>query len=274
MNRNNAPTKLTKEAYKWLPRPSNSRITSQPILGINVTVDSLLSSSGGWNTQRIKLHFVKEDADDILSIPVSSGGYNDALIWHFEVSGSNSIRSDYKAGQNLINNPSTSYHSASSKWWESLWRTPIPLKIKVFVWRAWHDWIPTRVNLARRGIKLDGECQTAIDVIPMMSPRYMPSGIAGSCVLSVENGRFCTLAILEARLDFLWLRFRKDCGLLPFCVELDATNVVRLINDGNHLNSSCGNIVYDIISIMSELGILAISLGKKGSNKAASNLAS
>ncbi|TXG48499.1 hypothetical protein EZV62_024374 [Acer yangbiense] len=69
------------------------------------------------------------------------------------------------------------------------------------------------------------------------------------------------------------LRFGNDCGLLHFCVESDAANVVRLINDGNHLNSSCANIVSDILGFMSEMGISSVSSGRKGANKAASFLA-
>ncbi|KAI9200753.1 hypothetical protein LWI28_012793 [Acer negundo] len=69
------------------------------------------------------------------------------------------------------------------------------------------------------------------------------------------------------------LQFGKNCGLLHFCVESDVTNVVNLINLGNHVNSSCGNIVSDIFIIMKKLGLPSISSGKKGSNKAAYVLA-
>ena len=69
------------------------------------------------------------------------------------------------------------------------------------------------------------------------------------------------------------IQFGKVCGLLPFFVESDATNVVNLINIGIPMNSSCGNIVSDILNIMEELGLPSISSGKKGSNKAAYALA-
>ncbi|KAK3194012.1 hypothetical protein Dsin_025322 [Dipteronia sinensis] len=91
----------------------------------------------------------------------------------------------------------------------------------------------------------------------------------------------CSL-FLDIGLDFLsvnlvsilrGLKLGKRCGLLPFCVESDAVNVVRMINGGCHLNSSCGNIICDIISLMKDLSIPSISLGKRRSNRAASNLA-
>ncbi|TXG53049.1 hypothetical protein EZV62_022218 [Acer yangbiense] len=74
------------------------------------------------------------------------------------------------------------------------------------------------------------------------------------------------VAILKA------FQFGKNCGLLQFCVESDVSNVVNLINLGIPVNSSYGNIVTDIHSIMKELGLLSISSGKKGTNKAAYGL--
>ncbi|KAK3225210.1 hypothetical protein Dsin_005072 [Dipteronia sinensis] len=69
---------------KWIPRPSTFRIISQPVLGRDATVDSLLTLTGGWNIHRIKHNFVKDNADAIFSIPLGTGKYNDSLIWHYE----------------------------------------------------------------------------------------------------------------------------------------------------------------------------------------------
>ncbi|KAK2638913.1 hypothetical protein Ddye_026708 [Dipteronia dyeriana] len=68
------------------------------------------------------------------------------------------------------------------------------------------------------------------------------------------------------------LKFGKWCGLHPFSVESDAASVVSMINNGSHLNCSCGNIIIDTNSLMKDLDILSISLEKKGLCKAASVL--
>ncbi|KAK0578624.1 hypothetical protein LWI29_013325 [Acer saccharum] len=39
-----------------------------------------------------------------------------------------------------------------------MWKMGIPLKIKLFIWKACNDWIPTKGNLGRRGIPCDGIC--------------------------------------------------------------------------------------------------------------------
>ncbi|KAK3230181.1 hypothetical protein Dsin_002062 [Dipteronia sinensis] len=44
------------------------------------------------------------------------------------------------------------------RWWTCLWKLDISLKIKIFNWKTYHEWIPTRANLSRRGIQIDSMC--------------------------------------------------------------------------------------------------------------------
>ncbi|KAK3198035.1 hypothetical protein Dsin_021450 [Dipteronia sinensis] len=68
------------------------------------------------------------------------------------------VKSGYWVGRDMEANPSASNSSALVKRWKALWKLAISLKIKIFVWKAYHDWIPTIINLARRGIQVDGRC--------------------------------------------------------------------------------------------------------------------
>ncbi|KAK2637920.1 hypothetical protein Ddye_025715 [Dipteronia dyeriana] len=43
-------------------------------------------------------------------------------------------------------------------WWKNFWKLNVPSKIKVFLWKVCHDWIPTNFNLARRRVHIDGLC--------------------------------------------------------------------------------------------------------------------
>ncbi|KAK3219546.1 hypothetical protein Dsin_013516 [Dipteronia sinensis] len=360
----------------------------------------------GWDVPRIKHHFTKDEASIILSIPLGSNRYKDTLMWHFEDCGNYSVRSGCKIGRDLTRISSSSNISAINSWWKTFWKIQIPLKIKIFIWKAWHNWIPTRVNLAKRGIKLDRKCQRCFSedeftfhaLWNCRKPNYvrrdwaeLHRGSTGSftnlgdfiynnymklsledmgllcvivwrtwysknsflfdskrldiqCILSwcknflsnysISNAKISTcsgspdlvhsfwsppnsgsfkincMAITDSGnrstgfgivirnhdglvlssyilfsdtgLEFLQgnlvailrgLNFGKRCGFLPFYVESDAVTVVRMINNGSHLNSSCGNIICDITSLMKVLCILFISLGKRGSNTVASDLA-
>ncbi|KAK3189665.1 hypothetical protein Dsin_029226 [Dipteronia sinensis] len=54
--------------------------------------------------------------------------------------------------------PSNSSSSSSNSWWQFFWKLKIPLKVRILVWKACHDWIPTKVNIARRGIRTSNIC--------------------------------------------------------------------------------------------------------------------
>ncbi|GMN60199.1 hypothetical protein TIFTF001_029281 [Ficus carica] len=53
---------------------------------------------------------------------------------------------------------SCSERSGEVSWWNKLWATRIPSKVKIHVWRAYHSAIPARAHLAHRGIHIDLSC--------------------------------------------------------------------------------------------------------------------
>ncbi|KAK2657021.1 hypothetical protein Ddye_010073 [Dipteronia dyeriana] len=140
---------------KWVPRPSTFRILSPPKLN-----DQLISSSGGWNTNFIKQNFSDEDVNSILQIPIGCGSRGDNIIWHYNENGQYSVKSGYWLGHKLATTANTSNSSALNTWWNSLWRVKICMKVKIFVWKACQDWIPTKINIDGRGIKTNGICET------------------------------------------------------------------------------------------------------------------
>ncbi|KAK4859581.1 hypothetical protein QYF36_007930 [Acer negundo] len=95
--------------------------------------------------------------------------------------------------------------------------------------------------------------------------------VLSSCSLFLDTGLDFVSSIAFAILK--GVQFGKCCGLLPLCVESDSSMVVKLINLRNHSSSGCGNIVSDILTNMSDMGLSSISAGKKGSKKAAFALA-
>lgn len=43
-------------------------------------------------------------------------------------------------------------------WWRTLWGLSVPPKVKVFVWKASLNWLPTQCNLAAHGIPTSTLC--------------------------------------------------------------------------------------------------------------------
>ena len=48
--------------------------------------------------------------------------------------------------------------SYEEKWWAVLWSLQIPGKVKICIWRAFHEILPTSLNLAKRGIDASRGC--------------------------------------------------------------------------------------------------------------------
>ncbi|KAL5848337.1 hypothetical protein ACOSQ4_006350 [Xanthoceras sorbifolium] len=106
----------------------------------------------------VRTSFFEDEAYCILSIPPSPRP--DTICWHYDKYGQFLVKSAYWIGMNLVNNVigSSSSSTAISGWWKFLWHIHIPSKIKIFLWSAFQDWIPTHGNLARRHISVDQLC--------------------------------------------------------------------------------------------------------------------
>ncbi|KAK3230764.1 hypothetical protein Dsin_002645 [Dipteronia sinensis] len=118
-------------------------------MDVNATVDQLISPSGGWNTQLIRGNFNLEDTNLILQIPIVKVNREDNTLWHFNENGKYSVKSGYWLGHRLGNMIGPSNISHRSSWWNTFWRVKIPMKVKMFIWKACQDWIPTKINIGR-----------------------------------------------------------------------------------------------------------------------------
>ena len=120
-------------------------------------VRSLLTASGQWNSQLIYSSFVAEEAEAILSLPIGASRRDDSLLWHFEKSGSYTVKSGYRLSR-LIQFRDDPSSSMLEDWWKTFWNIRLPQKVKIFLWKACHNWLPTLGNLARRGVEVEGRC--------------------------------------------------------------------------------------------------------------------
>ncbi|KAK1578967.1 hypothetical protein Q3G72_034596 [Acer saccharum] len=120
---------------------------------------SLVSiKDGGWNVDLINTNFLPDDAKSILQTPIASGSSPDSMFWHYEANARYSVGSGYYFDRSLSMCPGNSNPNPLREWWKSFWKLNIPQKIKIFFWRACFNWIPTKYNIARRGILTDGNC--------------------------------------------------------------------------------------------------------------------
>lgn len=90
------------------------------------------------------------DRELLSSIPLGSRGGDDVLMWHFDCKGLYSVRSGYKLEMTRRSEGCVSGPGTDVAWWKKLWACHVPSKVKIHVWRSFHDSLVVKMNLAFR----------------------------------------------------------------------------------------------------------------------------
>ncbi|KAL5562562.1 hypothetical protein UlMin_032309 [Ulmus minor] len=98
-----------------------------------------------------------DEAEAILSLPLPRRTTPDNLLCHYDKLGHYTVRSGYWLATKCRSVSSSSTLNLNS-WWKQFWRLRIPSKIRVFLWKTYHNWIPSSVNLAKHGVPTQIRC--------------------------------------------------------------------------------------------------------------------
>jgi hypothetical protein len=122
--------------------------------------DLILQNPRGWNEPLIRKMFLFHEAEEILNLRIPASEGDDILSWHYEKSGLFSVRSAYKLAMEgrSENNCGTSM-SADRKIFDTIWKTPVPQKVKIFIWKLVHNGLGVQSNRLSHHIILDATCQ-------------------------------------------------------------------------------------------------------------------
>ena len=147
---------------KWLPGKFPSMIKS-PRVGApgDVRVDSLINQdTKQWDLAKIDLLFLPFEAAKIKSILLCFSNQADCMVWPRCRDGLYSVKTGYQllCEMDTQNRASGSDSSSYRGFWRRLWKMRVPNKIKMFLWRACTDALPTRCNLVRRKVLDDPTC--------------------------------------------------------------------------------------------------------------------
>jgi len=151
----------------WIPRPSSFKVISLR-RGASLCVADLIDHDRHiWDIQKINESLLPIDGDQILSIPLSSREAKDNRWWFFDKRGNFSVKSGYRVALEEYGKKgaSSSGSTVSKQWWITLWNLHIPPKVKIFVWRACLEALPTKANLLIRNITRDGVCGECLNGI-------------------------------------------------------------------------------------------------------------
>jgi hypothetical protein len=147
---------------RWLPTPISYSVQSPPrLVPDDSTVAMLIDSEMcGWKEDLITEIFSPEEARVVASIPLCPTLPPDRLVWRVTKSGVFSVRSAYHMGMEIKKrkNGCTSKAEDRHNVWSTLWSLGVPNTMKIFLWRACNDLLPTKCNLFRRNIVKDNNC--------------------------------------------------------------------------------------------------------------------
>ena len=144
----------------WLPRPySFLPITRSSSVQTELKVKDLINATDNcWNMEAVEAHLWPIDHNEVLKVPIGLFRGEDSLLWHFDKKGEYSVRSGYKAAIESRNQVGGSSNEEAVKWWKYLWGLRIPPKVKIFIWRCFHEILPTAFNLERRHVSVSPRC--------------------------------------------------------------------------------------------------------------------
>ncbi|OEL23816.1 hypothetical protein BAE44_0015165, partial [Dichanthelium oligosanthes] len=88
----------------------------------------------------------------------------DTLAWAFEKNGVYSVQSAYillkdEEMREIRASSVPESSSNSGAWWKLLWKMKIPSKVRIFWWRAIHNFLPVKCELFRRHVAKESFCE-------------------------------------------------------------------------------------------------------------------
>ncbi|KAF4347944.1 hypothetical protein G4B88_014951 [Cannabis sativa] len=140
-----------------MPRSPPFNLRTKIQIPKEVTISSLLYPNGSWKVNEVVSWFHQDDIPWVLGIKLPMNK-PDWITWHSSPNGIYSVASGYKL---RFTNPITaecSNKSSIKAWWKFVWGSILTSKMKNFLWRMFHHWLPTKIELTRRGMALDTRC--------------------------------------------------------------------------------------------------------------------
>lgn len=115
-----------------------------------------------WKEAEVDRLFLPIEASIIKAIPLSFSNRCDTIFWPRNHDMVYSVKSEYKlltemeCGNGV--NASSSSMGAMKSIWNGIWKLKVPNQIRLLMWHAGNDSLPTRVNLARHKMLTESTC--------------------------------------------------------------------------------------------------------------------
>lgn len=120
----------------------------------------ILNSDGTWKEEVIKDSFLPCDVETILNMPKRNMTTEDEIIWGKDLKGIFTVKSAYHLATFKDSQLSASISdlSVSKRPWKSIWQLNSRPKVKIHLWKATRDALPTLDNIKKKGLITNERC--------------------------------------------------------------------------------------------------------------------
>ena len=98
------------------------------------------SNEKKWQPDSIKEHILDEQVKAIMEVPICRSGGNYRLVWPNSKNGEQTVKTGYHTLKDEEiadeNRKASGSHYVKEKVWKKIWKLPIVLKVRNFMWRA------------------------------------------------------------------------------------------------------------------------------------------
>lgn len=143
----------------WLPRPNTFKPMSPPRMLIHTVVADLIKARNQWDEDKLNQHFIQEDLEVILNTSLLREKAKDEVMWHYDKRGEYSVKGGYQLALKLKYPEASSSSGNNPRHRNTLWSLEIPEKVKIFMWRAIKNLLPSAKNLWKRKVLQESICQ-------------------------------------------------------------------------------------------------------------------
>ncbi|XP_056688032.1 uncharacterized protein [Spinacia oleracea] len=212
------------------------------------TVSHFIQSSEiRWDAALVRRSFDNCDANAILSVELPSESIPDRLYWPKNTVGNFTVKTGYAflQEQNIGQDPNLGFRHNNRlvPFFKLLWALKILPKWKLFIWKIMVDGIPVKVNLERRGIMLDVNCDLCSDHCEDAQHTFRLCKLAQDLFISEDGKLSDRVVTFIGTLWALWVTrnsrvFRSETGNIQtvqtqFILALQQNAIYRKKNDEN-----------------------------------------
>ncbi|XP_042962496.1 uncharacterized protein LOC122296768 [Carya illinoinensis] len=147
---------------RWIPSLPNHKVSTprEPDCWCDLVSDLIDPTLRVWKDSLLEELFSPQEREAIKAIPISPVDREDRMVWLHSSNGQFSVKSGYHLHRAMEVNVEgeSSCMARDQQAWKAVWKFKTSPAVKMFIWRACSEALPTLANLKRRRVVEDNLC--------------------------------------------------------------------------------------------------------------------